>query len=59
MKIGILVLMVIFLAILIGLFILSYKMLRQVHQEEKNQRKAQAPIRELHPKLKQEQKDQK
>ena len=53
MKIGLLLLMVVFVAVLIGLFVVSYKMLTKVRQEEKLQG-ATAPERQLHPKLKEE-----
>ncbi|ANF81383.1 hypothetical protein A3K93_03695 [Acinetobacter sp. NCu2D-2] len=52
MKIGLLLLMVVFVAVLIGLFVLSYKMLNKVRREEQLTRSI--PQYELHPKLKAE-----
>lgn len=54
MKIGVLLLMVVFLAVLVGLLVLSFKMLKNVRQEEIAAKKGQAPERQLHPKLKAE-----
>ncbi|MFW1755097.1 hypothetical protein [Acinetobacter wanghuae] len=51
MKIGLLILMLVFIAILIGLFILSYKMLTKVRREEQPSKSVEY---QLHPKLKAE-----
>lgn len=51
MKIGILLLMVVFLAVLIGLLVLSFKMLKNVRQEEIAANKGKKTARQLHPKL--------
>lgn len=52
MKIGLLVLMVVFVAILIGLFVLSFKMLTKVRREEQQSKSARPIEYQLHPKLK-------
>lgn len=52
MKIGVFILMVLFLAMLVGLFYISYKMLLKVRQEERAANANQPPQRQLHPKLK-------
>ncbi|WP_160241129.1 hypothetical protein [Acinetobacter indicus] len=51
MKIGMLILMVLFLAMLVGLFYISYKMLLKVRQEERAANANQPHQRQLHPKL--------
>ena len=51
MKIGLLLLMVVFVVVLIGLFVISYKMLTKIRQEEKQAQAGQIPERQLHPKL--------
>lgn len=51
MKFGVLVLMVVFLAVLVGLFYFSFKMLNKVRQEECAENAAKRPERQLHPKL--------
>ncbi|MDM1277277.1 MULTISPECIES: hypothetical protein [Acinetobacter] len=51
MKIGVLILMVLFLAMLVGLFYISYKMLLKVRQEERAANANQPQQRQLHPKL--------
>lgn len=51
MKFGILVLMVVFLAVLVGLFYISFKMLNKVRQEERAGNATKRPERQLHPKL--------
>ncbi|QIC71616.1 hypothetical protein [Acinetobacter indicus] len=51
MKIGMLILMVLFLAMLMGLFYISYKMLLKVRQEERAANANQPQQRQLHPKL--------
>lgn len=51
MKIGMLILMVLFLAMLVGLFYISYKMLLKVRQEERAANANQPQQRQLHPKL--------
>ncbi|WP_180054787.1 MULTISPECIES: hypothetical protein [unclassified Acinetobacter] len=51
MKIGMLILMVLFLAMLVGLFYISYKMLLKVRQEERAENANQPQQRQLHPKL--------
>ena len=51
MKIGVLILMVLFLAMLVGLFYISYKMLLKVRQEERAANANQPQPRQLHPKL--------
>ena len=51
MKFGVLVLMVVFLAVLVGLFYISFKMLNMVRQEERAENAAKRPERQLHPKL--------
>lgn len=51
MKIGMLILMVLFLAMLVGLFYISYKMLLKVRQEECAENANQPQQRQLHPKL--------
>ncbi|MDV4312914.1 hypothetical protein MY149_07650 [Acinetobacter indicus] len=51
MKIGMLILMVLFLAMLVGLFYISYKMLLKVRQEERAVNANQPQQRQLHPKL--------
>ena len=51
MKFGVLVLMVVFLAVLVGLFYFSFKMLNKVRQEERAENAAKRPERQLHPKL--------
>ncbi|RVT34484.1 hypothetical protein ENC20_07900 [Acinetobacter indicus] len=51
MKIGMLILMVLFLAMLVGLFYISYKMLLKVRQEELAANANQPQQRQLHPKL--------
>ncbi len=51
MKIGVLILMVLFLAMLVGLFYISYKMLLKVRQEERAENANQPQQRQLHPKL--------
>jgi len=50
-KIGMLILMVLFLAMLVGLFYISYKMLLKVRQEERAANANQPQQRQLHPKL--------
>jgi len=50
-KIGVLILMVLFLAMLVGLFYISYKMLLKVRQEERAANANQPQQRQLHPKL--------
>ena len=54
MKIGLLVLMALFIAVLVGLFVLSYKMLNKVRQQERLDAVGKTPERQLHPKLKAE-----
>lgn len=51
MKIGMLILMVLFLVMLVGLFYISYKMLLKVRQEERAENANQPQQRQLHPKL--------
>ena len=51
MKFGVLVLMVVFLAVLVGLFYISFKMLKKVRQEERAENSGKVPERQLHPKL--------
>lgn len=51
MKIGVFILMVLFLAMLVGLFYISYKMLLKVRQEERAANANQPQQRQLHPKL--------
>ena len=51
MKIGLLLLMVVFVVVLIGLFVISYKMLTKIRQEEKQAQAGQIHERQLHPKL--------
>ncbi|MDO4580319.1 MAG: hypothetical protein Q4B49_09810 [Acinetobacter sp.] len=51
MKIGVLILMVLFLVMLVGLFYISYKMLLKVRQEERAENANQPQQRQLHPKL--------
>ena len=51
MKIGVLILMVLFLAMLVGLFYISYKMLLKVRQEERAANANKPQQRQLHPKL--------
>ena len=51
MKFGVLVLMIIFLAGLVGLFYMSFKILNKVRQEERAENAAKHPQRQLHPKL--------
>ncbi|MEX5438682.1 hypothetical protein WCE01_00625 [Acinetobacter indicus] len=51
MKIGMLILMVLFLAMLVGLFYISYKMLLKVRQEERAANANQPQQGQLHPKL--------
>jgi len=51
MKFGILVLMVIFLAVVVGLFYISFKILNKVRQEERAENAGKVPARQLHPKL--------
>lgn len=51
MKIGMLILMVLFLVMLVGLFYISYKMLLKVRQEERAANANQPQQRQLHPKL--------
>ncbi|MDM1770907.1 MULTISPECIES: hypothetical protein [Acinetobacter] len=51
MKIGMLILMVLFLAMLVGLFYISYKMLLKVRQQERAENANQPQQRQLHPKL--------
>lgn len=51
MKIGMLILMVLFLAMLVGLFYISYKMLLKARQEERAANANQPQQRQLHPKL--------
>nr|WP_171525087.1 MULTISPECIES: hypothetical protein [Acinetobacter] len=46
-----LILMVLFLAMLVGLFYISYKMLLKVRQEERAANANQPQQRQLHPKL--------
>nr|WP_218949214.1 MULTISPECIES: hypothetical protein [unclassified Acinetobacter] len=46
-----LILMVLFLAMLVGLFYISYKMLLKVRQEERAENANQPQQRQLHPKL--------
>lgn len=58
LKLGLLVLMVVFIVVLIGLFVLSYKMLSKVRREEQLQVKAKVEY-QLHPKLKAEKEKQK
>ena len=43
--------MVVFLAVLVGLFYFSFKMLNKVRQEERAENAAKRPERQLHPKL--------
>ena len=57
LKLGLLALMVLFIAVLIGLFVLSYKMLSKVRREERLQAKAKVEY-QLHPKLKAEKEKQ-
>lgn len=54
MKIGLLLLMVVFVAVLVGLFIMSFKMLSKVRQQEKIENANKMPERTLHPKLQHE-----
>jgi flagellar basal body-associated protein FliL len=53
LKIGLLLLMVLFVIVIVGLCILSYKMLNKVRHEEKAQLKSDHQY-QLHPKLKDE-----
>nr|WP_171526880.1 hypothetical protein [Acinetobacter sp. C15] len=46
-----LILMVLFLAMLVGLFYISYKMLLKVRQQERAENANQPQQRQLHPKL--------
>jgi len=45
MKFGVLVLMVVFLAVLVGLFYISFKILNKVRQEERAENAAKRPER--------------
>lgn len=58
MKIGLLLLMVVFVAVLVGLFIMSFKMLSKVRKQEKLENANKKSESTLHPKLQQE-RDQK
>ncbi|MDN5511045.1 MULTISPECIES: hypothetical protein [unclassified Acinetobacter] len=57
MKMGVLVLMLLFLVVLIALFYMSFKILGKVRQQERAENAAKAPQRQLHPKI-QAQRDQ-
>ena len=46
--------MALFAVVLIGLCVLSYKMLNKVRQQEKMENVSKTPERQLHPKLKAE-----
>lgn len=39
------------LVVLVGLFVLSFKMLRKVQKEERTENVGKVPMRQLHPKL--------
>ncbi|TQR72104.1 hypothetical protein [Acinetobacter sp. RF14B] len=43
------------LVVLVGLFVLSFKMLRKVQKEERTENVGKVPMRQLHPKLQAEQ----
>ncbi|KGT47333.1 hypothetical protein [Acinetobacter sp. HR7] len=51
MKIGLILLMVVFLVILVGLVIMSARMLTKVNKQEKRENAGKIPARQLHPKL--------
>lgn len=51
MKFAVLGLMVVFLAVLFALFYVSFKMLKKVRQQERNENAGKVPVRRLHPKL--------
>ncbi|WP_347453758.1 hypothetical protein ABEF79_11160 [Acinetobacter sp. ANC 7454] len=51
MKIGLILLMVVFLAILVGLIVMSARMLNKVNHQEKQENSGKIPARQLHPKL--------
>lgn len=55
-QVGIIVFIIVAVAVLVGLFYISVKMLRNVSKQEKLLNKQ--PERQLHPKLQQELKDQ-
>jgi len=54
-QVGIIVLIIVAAAVLVGLFYISVKMLRDVSKQEKMSKKQ--PKRQLHPKLQQDFKD--
>ncbi len=51
MKFAVLGLMIVFLAVLLALFYVSFKMLKKVRQEERAENAGKVPERQLHPKL--------
>ncbi len=51
MKIGLLLLMVLFLAVLAALLVMSYRMLNRVRKEERAANQGKVSTRQLHPKL--------
>ena len=55
--IAVLLLMVLCLVVLVGFLVLSYKLLNKVREEEKASRQGNVPERQLHPKLKQQDKN--
>lgn len=60
MEIGVVLMMLITVAVVIGVSVMSYKMLVNVRKEEALERKkAGQPVRQLHPKIKQQYDDAK
>jgi len=59
MKIAMIALVIIALAVLLFLFYISQKMLRQVQKQEAAEKAQQKPERQLHPKLLEQQKEKK
>ncbi|WP_347455612.1 hypothetical protein [Acinetobacter thermotolerans] len=51
MKIGLILLMVLFLVILVGLVVMSARILTKVNKQEQRENAGKIPARQLHPKL--------
>lgn len=57
LKIGLIVMVVVFIIIILALIVQSFKYLRQIQQQEVAEKKNSQPERKLHPKLQQSQKE--
>ena len=58
LKMGLIVLVIVFGLVVLALMVLSFKALRQVQKQEAAEKKNSQSSRQLHPKLQQKNKDQ-